>query len=161
MKRLTFENTLYYTFDGARKGAKYSLDGVHYMNHGEFCECLAKHVLGYVASKDANTRFDMGEDIPELNASVKSWNCGLTDMRLSNDRDEYLAKFFAMSNPSTTYIWVDDYADMVDLYFMDYEEFKAFTYEIGTWDSYCSKIRFKLSRKKIVQYFEAKLANEG
>ena len=106
MKKMTFENTMTYQYIGDRKGAKYTLDGEHFMNHGEYAECLAKFVLGYKAEKDANTRFDKGEDIPELNASVKSWNCGLTDMKLADNKEEFLHKFWEMSNPNVTYIWV-------------------------------------------------------
>ena len=155
MKKMTFENNLTYIYNAERKGAKYSLDGVKYMNHGEYAECLAKSVLGFEAKKDANTRFDMGEDIPELNASVKSWNCGLTDMKLADNKEEYLAKFWAMSNPSVNYIWVYDYADKVDLWFMTSDEFKKFVDDLGFWDEYAKKIRFKICNNKINAWLEA------
>lgn len=154
---MTFENTMSYTFDGTRKGAKYTLDGERFMNHGEYAECLAKHVLGYEAIKDANTRFDMGEDIPELNASVKSWNCGLTDMKLADNKEEFLTKFWEMSNHDVTYIWVNDYADMVDIYFMNEAEFKKFTEQFGSWDGYCKKIRFKTCVNKITAWLDARI----
>lgn len=157
MKKLTFENNLTYTYNADRKGAKYSLDGEHYMNHGEYAECLAKSVLGFEVHKDANTRFDKGEDIPELNASVKSWNCGLTDMKLGDTYEEFIAKFWEMSNNETTYIWVYDYADMVDLWFMSYAEFQRFVAQFGSWDSHCKKIRFKTCNNKINAWLEAQI----
>ena len=156
MKKMTFENNLNYIYNAERKGAKYSLDGgVKWMNHGEYAECLAKSVLGYKAEKDANTRFDMGEDIPELNASVKSHNCGLTDMKLADNREEFLEKFWAMSTKGVTYIWVYDYADMVDIWFMNEDEFKMFVEECSTWDEYAKKIRFKLCNNKINAWLES------
>ena len=157
MEKRTFNNTLTYKYIGDRKGAKYTFDGEHFMNHGEYAECLAKFVLGYKAEKDANTRFDAGEDIPELNASVKSWNCGLTDTKLADNKEDFLRKFWEMSNPNVTYIWVYDYADMVDLWFMNTEEFKRFVNHCATWDEHCKKIRFKLCNNKINAYLEAQL----
>lgn len=155
---MTFENNMSYIFDATRKGSKYSINnGESWMNHGEYCECLAKSVLGYDAVKDANTRFDKGEDIPELNASVKSWNCGLTDMKLGDTKEEFLTKFWAMSNPEVTYIWVYDYADMVDIYFMNEKEFKRFTEQFGSWDNYCKKIRFKTCNNKINAWLDERI----
>lgn len=157
MKKMTFANNLTYIFDAKRAGAKYTLDGEHWMNHGEYCECLAKSVLGYEPTKDANTAFNAGEDIPELNASVKSWNAGLTDMKLGATRAEYVEKFFSMSNPETVYLWVYDYADMVDLWFMDATEFRAFVEAVGNWDEHCKKIRFKTCNNKINLWLESML----
>lgn len=156
MRKSTYINTLTYIYNADRKGAKYTLDGKHYMNHGEYCECLAKHMLGYEVSKDANTRFDMGEDIPELNASIKSWNCSLTDMKLGNTKEEFLAKFWEMSN-ATTYMWIDDYADMVDIWEMNETEFKAFIEMFGSWDNYSKKIRIKISINKIRTWLEDRI----
>ena len=155
MIKLTKENPLTYTFDGSRKGAKYTLDGEHYMNHGEYMECLVKAVLGFEPRKDANTRFDKGEDIPELNASVKSWNCGLTDMKLADNKEEFLRKFWEMST-ATAYIWGYDYNDMVDVWIMDENEFKEFVNEFGSWDEYCKKIRFKTCNRKINEWLAAR-----
>ena len=64
MKKLTFENNLTYIYNADRKGAKYSLDGEHYMNHGEYAECLAKSVLGFEVHKDANTRLIRAKIFP-------------------------------------------------------------------------------------------------
>lgn len=157
MKKMTFANNLTYTFDATRKNAKYTLDGVRYMNHGEYAECLAKSVLGYDVCKDANTRFDKGEDIPELNASVKTWKCGLTDMKLADNREEFLEKFWAMSGEKTTYIWVYDYADMVDLWFMNASEFKVFVEKFGNWDEHCKKIRISTCNNKINTWLETQI----
>lgn len=157
MKKLTFENTLEYTFDGTRRGAKYSLDGKKWLNHGEYAEVLAKHVLGYEAKKDANTRFDKGEDIEELNASIKSHNCGLTDMKLGDTKEMFLERFWQMSKENTTYIWVFDHDEEVDLYFMNMDEFKEFVNEFGSWDNHCRKIRIKKTLTKIIPWLEKRV----
>lgn len=159
MKKITFTKNLSYIFNAERKGAKYSINGGQtWMNHGDFCECLAKSVLGYEPKKDANTRNDKGHDIPELNASVKSWNCGLSDRKdLGADRKNYFNNFFATELPNTQYIWVYEYGEFVDLWFMTSDEFKTFVQECGMWDEYCKKIRFKLCDNKINKYLENKL----
>lgn len=157
MKKMSFENTMNYTFDATRKSAKYTMDGEHWMNHGEYAECLAKHVLGFKAEKDANTRFDKGEDIPELNASVKSSRAGLTDMKLGTTRDEFLENFWNMTNKDVQYIWVADHDEEVDLYFMNLTEFKRFVENFGKWDDHCQKIRFTTCSGKMVKWFEENL----
>lgn len=159
MKKMTYEINLSYSFEAGRKGSKYSIDGgQHYMNHGEFCEVLAKSVLGFEPKKDANTRNDKGHDIEELNASVKSWNCGLSDRKdLGNDKETFLSNFFATELPNTTYIWVYEYGEFVDLWFMNENEFKDFTSFCSTWDNHCQKVRFKLCNNKINNYLESML----
>ena len=49
MKKISTLTTIEYTFDPNRKGAKYTLDGTHYMNGGEFAEVATKAALGYDA----------------------------------------------------------------------------------------------------------------
>lgn len=160
MKKATFEKNLSYIFDANRAGAKYSIDGgKKFMNHGDFCECLAKSVLGYEAKKDANTRNDKGHDIPELHASVKSWNCSLCDRKdLGDTAEDYFNNFFATELDNTSYLWVYEYGESVDLWFMDRMEFQAFTKACGSWDGYLKKWRFKLCNNKINAYLEAQLA---
>ena len=82
MIKKTYPITLSYQFDASRKYTKYSVNGEKWMNHGDFCEILAKHCLGYEPKKDSNTRFDKGADISALNASVKSYGGGLTKLKL-------------------------------------------------------------------------------
>jgi len=161
MRKETYENNLSYIFDAERRNAKYSINnGQSWMNHGDYCECLAKSVLGFEPKKDGNTRADKGHDIPELNASVKSWNCGLSDRKDLRGLgfDEFFTRFFADEIPNTTYIWVNDYADMVDLYYMSETEMKEFTKFAAKYYDYEQKIRFKLCINKIVDYLESKVA---
>lgn len=158
MRKETYEINLSYTFDANRRGSKYTLDGERWMNHGDFCECLAKSVLGFEPKKDANTRNDKGHDIEELNASVKSWNCGLSDRKdLGKDRETYVKTFFSTELPNTTYIWVFESGEYVDLWYLNEEEFRLFVDECAMWDNHCEKIRFKLCNNKINVWLESKL----
>ena len=162
MRKETYENNLTYIFNAEKKNTKYSLDGgKHWMNHGEYCECLAKSVLGYEPKKDANTRADEGHDIPEINASVKSWGCGLSDRKDLKGLgfDEFFNRFFADELPNTTYMWVHDYGEMVDLYYMNEVEFKQFTKDCSKYYDYEQKIRFKsVCENKIVKYLDERVA---
>ena len=157
MIKRTYTNTLSFRFDADRKNAKYTLDGERYMNHGEFCEILAKHCLGYEAKKDANTAFNAGADIPELNASVKSINCGLTDMKLGSDAEIWWNRYWAMCDASQIVIWVCEHDGEVDLWFMSHEEFKEFCKEFAKWDSHCEKYRIKTCSNKTNAWLEARL----
>ena len=159
MIKKTYENNLNYIFDGERRSAKYSLNnGETWMNHGEYCECLAKSVLNLQATKDANTAFDAGDDIPELHASVKSFGCGLTECKnMPNNPADFLKAFWERDK-STTFIWVYDYGEMVDLWFMDRTEFTEFVNTFATWDNYCVKFRIKTCNNKINNYLERKIA---
>lgn len=163
MRKETYTNNLSYIFDANRKNAKYSIDnGNKWMNHGDYCECLAKSVLGYEPRKDGNTRSDRGHDIEEINASVKSWRCGVSDrndLKALGNREDFLYNFFRDELPNTTYIWVNDYEDMVDLYYMTSDEFKAFVDACASWENFSSKIRFSKSINTIVNYLEKMLDN--
>ena len=161
MRRETYENNLAYRFDPTKMYNKYFIEAEQkWKNHGDYCEILAKSVLGFEPKKDANTRSDKGHDIPELNASVKSWNCGLSDREdlkgLGFER--FFTKFFNDEIENSIYIWVHDYGEMVDLYFMNMEEMKAFTRACGKYYDYEGKIRFKTCENKIVKYLDEKCA---
>lgn len=160
MRKETFKKNISYIFDPNRKNAHYSLNGETFFNHGDLCEILAKSVLGYEPKKDANTRHDKGHDIPELNASVKSYKCGLSDRKdLRVDKWYFFNKFFADELPNTTYIWVYEYGDFVDLWFMDMNEFKTFVLKCGSWDdgAHEKKWRFTKSNNTINKYLENSL----
>ena len=161
MRKETYQNNLSYIFEADRKNAKYSIDGgEHFMNHGDYCECLAKSVLGFEPKKDANTRADEGWDIEEIKASVKSWNCGLSDRKDLKGLgfNEFCKRFFADELPNTQYIWVHDYGEMVDLYYLNETEMKEFTKFAAKYYEYEQKVRFKLCENKIVQYLDERVA---
>lgn len=157
MEKLTFTNNLTYTYDATRKNNKYKIRDTWY-NHGDYCEMLAKSVLGLEVKKDGNTAFDKGDDIPEYHASVKSWNCGLTECKdMPKNPKDFMRDFWERDH-SETFIWVYDYADMVDLWFMDRLEFMEFVNNFASWDNYCVKYRIKICNNKINAWLESKIA---
>lgn len=142
-----------YTFDSARKGAKYTLDGTHYMNGGEFAEVTTKAVLGFEAHKDANTAFDEGSDIPEINASVKSSKASLTNMRLADTFDESVKVYFDRTH-STCFIYTVIIDETATLYMMNADEFRAFMYKFSALNER-GVIRFKATSGKMVAFLES------
>lgn len=153
MVKREFAINVSYFFDANRKGAKYSFDGKHYMNAGEWKECLAKAARGYANRKDANTPYNVGSDIPELNASVKSGKASLTSMKLANTFEESVEVYFANVH-STLFIWVEVIDETVVCYEMDANTFKQFIYK---WSSLNERgvIRFKASSAKMIAYLES------
>lgn len=154
MKKVIIKNELNFIYDNSRRGAKYSLTGKNWMNRGEYLEAATKFAFGYTPEKDANTAFDKGYDIPELQASVKSNGCSLTSMRLGDTMDEFIEKFFQQSSENTKYIWTSEENDMMYIYIMNNKEFKIFVENFGSWEKSRKTIRIKRSEKRIRKYLE-------
>lgn len=152
MKKISTLTTIKYTFDPNRKGAKYTLDGTHYMNGGEFAEVATKAALGYEAHKDANTAYNEGSDIPEINASVKSSKATLVNMKLADNFDESVEVYFQNTH-STCFIYTVLMDDMTNIYMMNETEFKAFIYEFAGLNER-GFIRFKATSGKTIQWLE-------
>lgn len=153
MTKREFAINVSYTFDAQRKGAKYSFDGAHYMNAGEWKECLAKSVLGYANHKDANTAYNVGSDIPEIAASVKSSKASLTNMVLADTFSESVNTYFANVH-STCFIWVEVVDETVVLYMMNADEFRGFLYKYSALNER-GVIRFKATSSKLVSYLDS------
>ena len=153
MKKAVYAINVSYTFDATRKGAKYTFDGTHYMNAGEWKEAIAKAALGYMAHKDANTAYHMGDDIPELNASVKSSKASLTNMVLADTFEESIRTYFANVH-SNLFIWVEIVDEEVVLYMMTADEFETFIRKFSALNER-GVIRFKASSAKLVNFLES------
>ena len=159
MRKTTHINTMKYTYDGTRQSrAKWYIDHIEkWLNHGDYAEILCKHCLGYDPVKDVNTAYDKGHDIPELAASVKSWQCGLTTKKdMPREKMEFLEVFMA-NDPSEQFIFVADVADEVNLYYLDRKEMRDFILSLWTWDSHCNNWRVTKSTTKIFTYLEARV----
>jgi len=152
MTKQMFDINLTYTFDAGRSGAKYTLDGVHYMNSGEFAEVVTKSVLGFEAHKDANTSYDKGSDIEELNASVKSSKASLTSMVLADTFEESMNVYFENTH-SSLFIYTVVMDETATLYMMNASEFRAF---MTIWAKLNERgvIRFKATSGKMVAWLE-------
>ena len=153
MTKMVTEINFNFTFDTAHKGAPYTIDGVHYMNAGEFKEIVAKSVNGFTAHKDANTRFDEGSDIPELNASVKSSGATLVNMKLADTFDEFVRVYFDRVH-STSFIWVSVIESTATLYTMDADEFRTFLYKFAGLNER-GVVRFKKESGKMIAFLES------
>ena len=99
-----------YTYNAERKGAHYLIEGEEkYKNGGEFAECVCKAIRGFKAEKDANTKFDKGSDIEETKTSIKSNGCGLTDEKLADNKEDFLAEYFRRTHSTNV-----DYVIIID-----------------------------------------------
>jgi len=157
MKKITATTPLHYTFDPTRNNAKYSInDGETWMNHGEFCERMAKAILGYAPTKDA-VAFDEGFDLPELKASIKSRKCGLTERKnMPKTPAEFMADFWNREH-AELYIYVIDHGEEFNLYMMNRSEFRQFVERFAKWDNYCVKFRIFTCDTKTERFLEAML----
>lgn len=155
MQKEIFIGLKKYTFDNEHKGAHYTFDGEKYMNAGEWCEAQYKYVLGFEATKDANTAFDAGSDIEQLHRSVKSSKATLTSEVLGRDMETSLACYFERV-ASTSWAWVVPMDETLTVYVMNADEFKQFTTE---WASYNKegRIRYKATSGKMIKWFEERV----
>lgn len=155
MQKEIFIGLKKYTFDNEHKGAHYTFDGEKYMNAGEWCEAQYKYVLGFEATKDANTAFDAGSDIEQLHRSVKSSKATLTSEVLGRDMETSLACYFERV-ASTSWAWIVPMDETLTVYVMNADEFKQFTTE---WASYNKegRIRYKATSGKMIKWFEERV----
>lgn len=141
--------------DGAlrteRRGAPFTVDGVHFMNAGDRAERAVKLALGYEARKDANTVFDAGSDIPELCASVKSSKSTLTSARIGDSFEAILRAYFART-ASKLWIWAVQNEDALTIYMMNRYEFEAFTRAFASVQ--CGVIRYKYTSSKMIRWLD-------
>lgn len=151
--KMVRELNVKFTFDPARKGAKYSLDNLHWMNGGEFAEVVAKAVHGLEAGKDANTRFDEGSDVPEYNASVKSSKASLTNMKLADSFEESLQVYFERVH-STEFWYVTITDEIVTIYKMNAAKFERFLRKFGKLNER-NIIRIAATSSKMLAWLDA------
>ena len=144
---------LSYKFDATHKGAPYTVDGIHYMNGGDFAEVAFKAVNGFDPTKDANGRYDLTDDVPELNASVKSAKATLVNKILGHDFDSSFAKYLQTVH-SNSWVWVAIIDEVVNWWTMDKKEFSDFTKAFGYWAKDRNVIRFKTTTSKMIAWFE-------
>ena len=153
MNKTTYEINIKYIFDNNRKGAKYSLDGVHFFNSGELAEILYKAVKGYELVKDANTAYDKGSDLEATNTSIKSGKATLTSKVLGTNKEEVLNTYFKTVH-SDNWDWVVIIDDTVTIYNMNAKEFREFTEEWAAYDESRKVVRFKATSGKMIKWLE-------
>ena len=157
MKKTIAEMPISYKYDAEHPRSHYLVEGeTTYKNGGEFAEIVCKAVRGFKAEKDANTPFDKGSDIEETKTSIKSNKCGLTDEKLADNKEDFLAEYFRRTH-STNVDYVVIVDDIVTIYNMDMNEFKEFTSEFATWDKHSTKVRINTT-SKMIKWFEERVA---
>ena len=142
-----------YTLNTAHKGAPYTINGEKWMNAGEFKEIVCKHMLGFEASKDANTRYDMGSDIQEIRASVKSSKATLVNMKLGETLAESIETYMATTH-SVRFLWVSVIEEEATIYDMNADEFKTFLYKFSGLNER-GFVRFKAESGKMIAFLES------
>ena len=153
MKKQIYNISISYQFDPSHRGAPYTFDGSHYMNAGEFTEIMVKAHMGFNASKDANTPYDRGSDIPEINASVKSGGATLVNMKLGTTDSEFLDVFFENVH-SDKFFWGVVVDDELTVYMMNADEFRPFCENFGTINER-GYFRFRKTSGKMLKWLEA------
>ena len=153
MKKFVYTVCKSYTFDPAHKGAPYTFDGLRYVNGGEWKEVEFKAALGYAAVKDANGRYDMTDDVPEIGASVKSSKATLVNKVLGESFTEVKAVYMATVH-STKWVWVSIHDEELTAYYMDKAEFSRFLDAWAGFDKDRKVIRFKAESNKMLQWLD-------
>ena len=157
MKKAIFNINFKYIFDSAKKGAKYSLDGKHWFNGGNFAELCVRNGFGYGLNYDtACIPFDAGSDIEELHMSVKSSKASLTSECLGCDLETSLEAYFNRV-ASTSWCWAVVIEDTVQCYIMDSKEFREFTKNWSTYNKDRGNIRYKATSGKMIQWLEKRI----
>lgn len=138
-----------FIFDNTRKGAKYSFDGEHFKNSGEFLDCALRRELGYTDwdVKDS-THFSKDSDISDLRCSIKSGACSLYNEFLGDNFADGLAKYFELVQ-STMWAFCTLENNVMSVYTMTADEFCEFATLFGRWDSYKKKVKIKAQSKKM------------
>lgn len=154
MKKEIYEINIPYAFDPAHAGAPYTLNGGEsWINHGDLCEILFKACRGFEAKKDACGSYDKTDDVPELNASIKSAKATLVNKKLGYDFDSFKAHYFATCH-SNLWIWVSIKDEVLTAYHMNRHEFESFMDNWANFTNDRKVIRFKADSLKLLQWLE-------
>ena len=154
MKATLYRAKVPYIYDPAHKGAPYSLNGgENWTNFGELSEAQIKAAHGFAAIKDACGSYDKTDDIPELNASVKSSKATLVNKVLGYDFESIKRHYFATVH-STMWIWVSLHGEELTAYYMNAAEFESFIDLWAYFDKDRKVIRFKAESGKMLRWLD-------
>lgn len=154
MEKMVTKMPISYRYVAERKGAHYTIDGKHFMGHGDLLEIAVKVAHGLEGKKDACTPFYKASDIPEYSASVKSADCSLFNMKLA-DSFEASAEIYLDRDVSTSFWWAQDVGEELWIYKMNEKEYRYYVYNFCHWDSYSKKIKGGKLTKKLLNWFES------
>lgn len=155
MTKTTFFSNKSVTFNPERKGAKYTFDGVHYFNNGNYLEGTCSECYTGVWCYDTKSvAYDKGSDIEQIHASVKSSKASLTDLIKGDSVTEVLDVYFERC-PSKLWIWAVKVDEEFWFYEMNASEFRTFTLEWAGLEH--GKVRYKTSSGKMIKWLEERL----
>ena len=144
--------------DITHKGAPFTLDYETYFNGGDANEMQTKAVHGLPAVKDGNGAYDVTDDIPEYNASVKSNAATLVNRVLGNDFDSTVKAYFETVHSKNVWYAVSDYEKhTITIYKMNHDEFKEYLKRFSKFDETRKVIRLnKDAVSKNLRWLEMK-----
>lgn len=156
MKKFTLTYTAEITFTGKRF-VPYSFNGKDY-NGGDIIEIASKSGLGLNPVKDGNGAYDITDDIPEFNASVKSSAATLVNRVLGNDFDEIVTAYFETVHSKVVWYGVIDInRKTVTIYEMNHAEFKQYLKLFARFDKSRKVVRLnKDAVSKNLRWLETK-----
>jgi hypothetical protein len=135
-------------FTGKRQ-VPYSINGKD-DNGGTASECAVKSGLGLPPVKDGNGAFDVTDDIPEYNASVKSSAATLVNRKLGNNFDEVINAYFEQVH--SRWIWysvIDIEHKQVTVYEMDHKEFRQYLKLFSRFDASRKVVRLNKDARSV------------
>ena len=158
MKKITYINTMPFTYDPNHRGAHY-LIGEKFKNHGEWLESVAKYHRGLEYLVNPAVSYCEGSDIEELRASVKSSNASLA--RVYGPTYEAIKESYFANVHSTLWIYIQDVGEEIIEYHMNKEEFETFLDEFHELakesGSHLQKIRIKKTSIKMLNWLEERV----
>lgn len=146
MRKFILDYLVNIIFTGKRQ-VPYNINGKD-DNGGAANECAVKSGLGLPAIKDGNGAFDVGDDIPEYNASVKSSAATLVNRKLGNNFDEVINAYFEQVHSKVVwYSVIDIEHKQVTVYEMNHKEFRQYLKLFSRFDETRKVIRLNKDAK--------------
>lgn len=158
MKKMIKRFNVTVHYDEEKRGAHYTMDFIHYGNGGDATEWVTKDACGLDATKDGNGAYDVTDDIPEYNASVKSSAATLVNKPLGDDFNSTLQAYFETVHSRVIWYSVADFAKKtVTIYEMSHAEFSEYLRRFSRYDTSRKVIRLnKDATSKNLYWLERK-----
>ena len=159
MRKFILDYTADIIFTG-KKQVPYNINGKD-DNGGCAVECGIKSGLGLPAVKDGNGAYDVTDDIPEYNASVKSSAATLVNRKLGESFDEVVNAYFkTVHSKIVWYGVIDTMRRAVTVYEMNHNEFKQYLKLFSRFDPARKVVRLnKDAQSKNIAWLERKSRN--
>jgi hypothetical protein len=158
MYKVYYENSMPYSYEPNRMGAKYLIDGA-YKNHGEFLESAVKFHRGLDYRVNPLTKWNEGSDIEETHESIKSSRSTLACI-YGETIDEILEVYFE-NVASFEFTYVIDIDNMIYEYHMNKSEFCAFCQQFArltdSSKGYGKKVYLMRTSMKTIEWLEKKM----